>query len=78
MKTIAVTIDEDTLGLLEELTKTSPRIRNRSAGIRLADRELAERESRRSQEAKEGEILRRNRARLNRQAKALVAAQARS
>ena len=77
MKTIAVTVDEATLNLLDELTDTSPRFRNRSALVRTALREFAERERRRVVEAKDGALFQKHRARLARQARLLVAEQAR-
>ena len=77
MKTIAVTVDEVTLKLLDELTGTSPRLRNRSALVRTALREFAERERRQSAEAKDGAVFQKHRARLARQARRLVAEQAR-
>ena len=78
MKTIAVSIDEATLRRLDELAKASPRHRNRSALVRTALREFAERERNREIEAKEGEVFRKHRKRLARQARALIAEQARS
>ncbi len=78
MKTIAVTIDDSTLKLLDELTGASPRLRNRSALVRTALREFAAREQRREIEAKEGEVFRRHRKRLARQARLLISEQARS
>jgi len=78
MKTIAVTIDDATLKLLDELTNTSPRLRSRSALVRTALREYAERERRREIEAKDGEVFRKHRKRLARQARALISEQARS
>jgi len=78
MKTIAVTIDDATLKLLDELTNTSLRLRSRSALVRTALREFAERERRREIEAKDGEVFRKHRKRLARQARALISEQARS
>lgn len=77
MKTIAVTIDETTLKLLDELTTASPRLRSRSALVRTVVREFAERERQRDIEAREHEILRKHRERLARQARILIAEQAR-
>lgn len=77
MKTIAVTIDEATLKLLDELTDGSPRPRSRSALVRTALREFAERERRREIEAKDGAVFRRHRKRLARQARMLISEQAR-
>lgn len=77
MKTIAVTIDEGTLRLLDDLTAGEPRRRTRSALVRTALREFAERERRRQIEEREREIFRRSRKQLAREARLLVAAQAR-
>jgi len=78
MKTIAITIDDVTLKLLDELANGSRRHRSRSALVRTALREFAERERRRDIEAKEAEVFRKNRKRLAQQAKMLIAEQARS
>jgi metal-responsive CopG/Arc/MetJ family transcriptional regulator len=77
MKTIAVTIDETTLKLLDELIAASPQPCSRSALVRTAVREFAERERQRETEVREHEILRKHRKLLARQARALVAEQAR-
>ena len=77
MKTIAVTIDETTLQLLDELAAASPQPCSRSALVRTAVREFAEKERQRETEAREHEILRKHRKLLARQARALVAEQAR-
>lgn len=77
MKTIAITIDEMTLRLLDELATASPRLHSRSALVRTAIREFAEREQRREIEAREHEVLRKHRRRLARQARVLIAEQAR-
>lgn len=77
MKTIAVTVDEATLKLLDELTDSSARLRSRSALVRTALREFAERERRRQIEAKDGEVFRKHRKRLARQARILISEQAR-
>ena len=78
MKTIAVTIDETTERLLNELAAASPAARNRSSLVRKALREYAERERRRLDEEREARIVRKHRARLEREARALVAGQARA
>lgn len=75
MKTIAVTIDDETLKLLNELTTGAPVRRSRSSVVRAALRDFAERERRRVSE--EREILRRNRKRLAREAHLLTREQAR-
>jgi predicted transcriptional regulator len=76
MKTIA--IDEATSKLLDELTQTSPRRRNPSALVRTAVRQYAERQRRQAMAAKDGEVFRKHRKRLARQARALISEQARS
>jgi predicted transcriptional regulator len=78
MKTIAITIDETTERLLDELAAADPQRRNRSMLVRKALREFAERERRRLEEEREGRIVRKHRDRLRREAKALVASQARA
>ena len=77
MKTIAVTVDDATLRLLDELTAGELRRRTRSALVRAALREFAERERRRVIEEREREIFRRHRKQLSREARLLVEAQAR-
>ena len=79
MKTIAVTIDEPTLKRLDRLTnKVDLPYRSRSAVIRKAVEQFANRLERESEEQRETEIFRRHRSRLNRQATALIKEQARS
>ena len=78
MKTIAVTVDDLTLRLLDELTAGEGRRRTRSALVRAALREFAERERRRLIEEREREIFRRNRKQLTREARLLIGEQARS
>jgi len=77
MKTIAVTVDDATLRLLDELTAGEPRRRSRSALVRTALREFAERERRRVIEERERDIFRRNRKQLAREARLLIKEQAR-
>jgi Arc/MetJ-type ribon-helix-helix transcriptional regulator len=77
MKTIAVTIDEATLRLLDDLVSTESRRRSRSALVRAAVREFAGRERRRQIEEREREIFRKRRKQLAREARLLVLAQAR-
>jgi metal-responsive CopG/Arc/MetJ family transcriptional regulator len=77
MKTIAVTVDETTLRLLDELTAEGPGRRTRSALVRAALKDFAERERRRVVEEREREIFRKNRKQLARQGRALVRDQAR-
>jgi len=76
MKTIAVTIDEATLKLLEDLAAADPRRRTRSAVVRAALREFAERERRRAIEERDREIFRKNRKQLAREARLLTGEQA--
>ena len=77
MKTIAITIDEQTLRTVDQLVGASPTLRNRSVVMRIALREFAGRERRRLIEERERAVLRKQRGRLARQARALVAEQAR-
>ena len=76
MKTIAVTIDDSTLRLLDEMADAAPRHASRSALVRTAIRGFAEQQRRRTTEAHEDRILRTHRKRLARQAEALIAEQA--
>ena len=75
MKTIA--IDEATAKLLDALTETSSRRRSRAALVRTALRQYAERVRRQAREAKDGAVFRKHRKLLARQARALLAEQAR-
>jgi Arc/MetJ-type ribon-helix-helix transcriptional regulator len=77
MKTIAVTIDDSTLKLLDQLVERSGRARSRSALVRTALREFAERARDREVEAHEGRILTEHRKRLARDTAALIKEQAR-
>jgi Arc/MetJ-type ribon-helix-helix transcriptional regulator len=76
MRTIAITIDEETLALLDELARASRRRRSRSALVRAAIRQFAQRRHREEIEARDRDILRKHKKRLARQASALIAAQA--
>ena len=76
MKKIA--IDEATSKLLDELTEMSSRHRSRAALVRTALRQYAETQRRRETEAKDGEVFRKHRKRLARQARVLITEQARS
>jgi len=76
MKTIA--IDEATAKLLDDLAETSSRRRNRSALVRAAVRQYADRERRRVTESRDNALFRKHRKRLARQARALISEQARS
>jgi predicted transcriptional regulator len=76
MKKIA--IDEATSKLLDELAETSSRRRSRTALVRAALRQYAERERRRKTESNDGALFRKHRKRLAQEARALIAEQARS
>lgn len=76
MKTIAVSIDEDTLDNLDAVVAASRSLRSRSAVIRAAVREFAERERRRQAEEQERAVLRQHSRRLAREARALIREQA--
>ena len=77
MKTIAITIDDGTLKLLDQLVERSGQTRSRSALVRTALREFADRARHREIEAREGHILKEHRKRLARETAALVKEQAR-
>lgn len=77
MKTIAITVEEDTLKSIDELARKSPReLRNRSRIVRAALKEFVAKELQRDREARERGILKKHRARLERQARALISEQA--
>jgi len=78
MKTIAITIEEDILERIDRLAGKGGGSRKRSQVIRTAVREYLTRSERLADEEREGEILRKNRGRLARQAAALVKEQAKS
>lgn len=75
MKMVAVTLDSATLAALDRLT-SEPVRRSRSAVVRQAVLALSEKTLRMQREEHEGQILRTHRAKLGRQAKALVREQA--
>ena len=75
MKTIAVSIDEPTLEALDRLAQSGRGARNRSELVREALAEFLSRRERVEQETRERAAIRRHRARLARQAKAMVAEQ---
>jgi metal-responsive CopG/Arc/MetJ family transcriptional regulator len=77
MKTIAISIDQKTLETVDELVAQSSHLRNRSAVVRAAVRAFVEDELRRQAEERERAILRKNRQKLSRQARALIEEQAR-
>lgn len=77
MKTIAITIDDDTLNALEAVAKELPRrARSRSRLIRMAIKEFVVRQHKEAREAREREVFKKHRAKLARQAKALISDQA--
>jgi metal-responsive CopG/Arc/MetJ family transcriptional regulator len=77
MKTIAVTLDEPTLQRIDRLVAMdSVPLKNRSEVIRQAVQQFVARLERAAEEEREREIFRRHRARLNRQAAALIMEQA--
>ena len=77
MKTIAITVDEETMALIDKLYGSSGKFRSRSAFVRAAIREYAEGERRRLEEEQEREIIRKNKDLLDRELKALIDEQAR-
>ncbi len=76
MRTIAISIDEPTLAALDRLAQSARHPRSRSELVRVAIAEFLARGARAEQERREHAAIRRHRALLARQAKALVAAQA--
>jgi len=76
VNTIAITIDEETLGLLNRLLRSSPRFRSRSALVRAAIRAYAAQERQRRERARERQVIRENKRLLDRQLRALVKEQA--
>ena len=77
MKTIAITIDDPTLKLLDELAAAARGRRGRSALVRSAVRDFALRERQRLLEERDRAILKAHRKRLGRQVRLLIAEQAR-
>jgi metal-responsive CopG/Arc/MetJ family transcriptional regulator len=77
MKTIAVTIDEPTLQILDELAASSRQPQSRSALVRVAVREFAQRQRQQASEAQERQVLQKHKKLIARQARALIAEQAR-
>jgi Arc/MetJ-type ribon-helix-helix transcriptional regulator len=79
MKTIAISIEDETLDRMDRLTATKDRrFRNRSKMIQEAMREYLTRVERLEEETREREILQKHRVRLAREADALVREQAKS
>jgi hypothetical protein len=78
MKTIAVTIDDETERLLRRLCTASGRTRGRSAMVRAAIQHLAREGLRRQAEEDDRRVVRVNRRRLAREARALVREQAKA
>jgi metal-responsive CopG/Arc/MetJ family transcriptional regulator len=77
MKTIAVTIDEPTLHRIDRLmARDNAAWKSRSEVVRQAVQQFVARLERVVEEEREREIIRKNRARLNRQATALIKEQA--
>lgn len=76
MKTIAITIDEETLELIDRLYASSGQFRSRSALVRAAIEDFVEQMSRRLDEERESKIVRENQELLEKQLRALVEEQA--
>jgi hypothetical protein len=89
MKTIAVSIDEPTMRAIDEIARPAgavasrrrggggpPTVRSRSDVFRQALQEFVERTKKTTREARERRVFAKHRARLARQAKALIAEQA--
>jgi metal-responsive CopG/Arc/MetJ family transcriptional regulator len=76
MKTIAITVDEETLALIDELYDASTTFRSRSALVRAAIREYAILARKRADEERERAIIHANKDRLNKELAALISEQA--
>ncbi len=76
MKTIAITVDAETLNLIDELFSSSQKFRSRSALVRAAIRNYARHVQKQLEEERERDIIRKNKGLLDRQLKALIAEQA--
>lgn len=76
MKTIAISIDEPTLGALDRLAQKGRIPRKRSELVRQALAEFLVKRERLEQESRERAAIAKNRVLLARQAKAMVAEQA--
>jgi Arc/MetJ-type ribon-helix-helix transcriptional regulator len=76
MRTIAITIDEETLRLIDQLHRSSRRFRSRSALVRAAIRAYASQERERLSRDRELRVIRENKRPLDRQLKAMVQEQA--
>ena len=76
MKTIAITIDDETLGLIDQLHRSSRRFRSRSALVHAAIRAYASLERERRSRERELRVIHENKALLDRQLKAMVKEQA--
>src|SRR5262245_21234278 len=78
MKTIAITIEEDTLKRIDVVAAQKGQAgKNRSQFIRDAIKDCLARIEKEKEEDREREIIRRNRSKLHRQAVALIKEQAR-
>ena len=78
MKTIAITIDDETLARIDELTASSNRFGSRSALVRDALAGYVARERRIVEEERERQVIRKHKQSLNEQLEALVDEQARA
>lgn len=76
MKTIAISVDEETLDMMDEL-QSSSQFQSRSALVRAAIREYSARLRRRLDEERERELVQQNKELLDKQLDALVEEQAR-
>ena len=76
MRTIAISIDDETLAQVDRLAARVSGVANRSHVIRQAVREYASRLEQLAEDEREARIVRQHRGRLARQARALVGQQA--
>lgn len=78
MRTIAITVDDETLALIDELYERTNTFSSRSALVRAAIREYARLTRKRAEEERERAILHANKDRLDKELAALILEQAKS
>ena len=78
MRTIAITVDDETLALIDELYETTNTFSSRSALVRAAIREYARLARKRAEEERERANFHANKNRLDKELAALISEQAKS
>ncbi len=77
MKTIAITVDDETIELIDELFRSTNEFRSRSALMRTALREYAAQVRKRKQEERETAVIQKHKKELDKQLEVLISEQAR-